>query len=94
MNKIQFQWDKNKAVENLKKHGVSFQEAETVFYDENAVEFYGDKHSEWEDRFLLLGVSATLRLLLICHCFKENDAVVRIISARKATAQEAKFYKR
>jgi uncharacterized DUF497 family protein len=74
--------------------GVSFQEAETVFYDENAVEFYDDKHSEWEDRFLLLGVSANLRLLLICHCFKENDAVVRIISARKATAQEAIFYER
>ena len=62
--------------------------------DENAVEFYDDKHSEWEDRFLLLGVSANLRLLLICHCFKENDAVVRIISARMATAQEANFYKR
>lgn len=60
MNKIHFQWDKNKAVENLKKHGVSFQEAETVFYDENAVEFYDDKHSEWEDRFLQVGVSVTL----------------------------------
>jgi hypothetical protein len=94
MEKIRFQWDKNKATENLKKHGVSFQEAETVFYDDNAVEFYDDKHSEWEDRFLLLGMSAKLRLLLICHCFMENDAVIRIISARKATAQEAKFYTR
>ena len=94
MVKIQFQWDEKKAAENIRKNGVSFQEAETVFYDENAVEFYDDKHSEWEDRFLLLGVSANLRLLLICHCFKENDAVIRIISARKATAQEAKYYKR
>ena len=94
MKNVQFQWDKNKASENLKKHGVSFQEAETVFYDENAVEFYDDKHSQWEDRFLLLGLSANVRLLLICHCFKKNEAVVRIISARKATGQEAKFYKR
>ncbi len=94
MGHIQFQWDKNKAAENLKKHGVSFQEAETVFFDEKAVEFYDDRHSEWEDRFLLLGLSANVRLLLICHCFKENDSVVRIISARKATAREAKFYKR
>jgi uncharacterized DUF497 family protein len=94
MRKLQFQWDENKAAENFKKHGISFQEAESVFYDEKAVEFYDDQHSAWEDRFLLLGLSANLRLLLVCHCFKENDSIIRIISARKATRNEAKFYQR
>jgi uncharacterized DUF497 family protein len=94
MRKLQFQWDENKAAENFKKHGISFQEAESVFYDEKAVEFYDDQHSAWEDRFLLLGLSANLRLLLVCRCFKENDSIIRIISARKATRNEAKFYQR
>jgi len=93
MKRLQFQWDTKKAEENIKKHGVSFEEAKTVFFDEHAVEFYDDQHSEWEDRFLLLGVSEKLRLLLICHCFKEDDSGIRIISARKATKNEATFYK-
>jgi uncharacterized DUF497 family protein len=83
-----------KAEENLRKHGVSFDEAQSVFYDEYATEFYDDTHSEWEDRFLLLGLSSHLRLVMVCHCYRENDSVIRIISARKATTNEAKFYRR
>ena len=64
----------------------------TVFYDEYAVEFYDDEHSEWEDRFLLLGLSSRLRLLLICHSYREEESIIRIISARKAIKTEAKHY--
>ena len=92
MKQLRFEWDENKARFNLKKHGVSFEEAETVFYDENAIEFYDDEHSEWEDRFLLLGISHRMRLLLICHVYREAKGVIRIISARKATKNEAKYY--
>ncbi len=92
MKQLRFEWDENKARSNLKKHGVSFEEAETVFYDENAIEFYDDEHSEWEDRFLLLGISHRMRLLLICHVYREKNGVIRIISARKATKNEAKHY--
>jgi uncharacterized DUF497 family protein len=91
---VRFEWDSVKAKENLKNHGVSFGEAQTVFYDDYATEFYDDTHSEWEDGFLLLGLSSHLRLVMVCHCYRESDSVIRIISARKATANEAKFYRR
>ena len=78
----------------MEKHGVSFEEARSVFYDEHAVEFYDDEHSEWEDRFLLLGLSSRLRLLLICHCYREAEGVIRIVSARKATPSESEHYRR
>jgi len=91
---LRFTWDPAKAEANLRKHDVSFAEAQTVFYDENAVEFYDDEHSEWEDRFLLLGISSKLRLLIICHCYRADDGVIRLISARKATRQEATYYQR
>jgi hypothetical protein len=94
MTEIRFDWEPAKAEENLRKHGVSFDEAQTVFYDEYATEFYDDTHSEWEDRFLLLGLGSHLRLVMVCHCYRENDSVIRIISARKATTNEAKFYRR
>ena len=68
-----------------KKHQISFMEASSVFYDELAIEFYDDKHSEWEDRFLLLGLSSNLNLLIICHCYRETKNTIRLISARKAT---------
>ena len=71
---------------------ISFQEASTVFYDEMAVEFYDDEHSEWEDRFLLLGLSNKLNLLIVCHCHRESEGIIRIISARKATKKESQFY--
>jgi uncharacterized DUF497 family protein len=94
MSEIKFAWDATKAAENIKNHGVSFEEAQTVFYDNFATEFYDDKHSEWEDRFLLLGLSANLRLVMVCHCYREGESVIRIISARKATAKESKYYRR
>ena len=92
MTTLRFEWDEAKNQENRRKHGVSFEEARTVFYDENAIEFYDDEHSEWEDRFLLLGVSSRLRVLMVCHCLRERGDVIRIVSARKATATEQKHY--
>jgi hypothetical protein len=92
MKAIRFEWDPDKAKRNVEKHGVSFEEAESVFYDEQAIQFYDDDHSESEDRFLMLGLSALLKLLLVCHCFREKDSVIRIISARKATEAEARHY--
>ena len=94
MKALRFEWDSNKANQNLEKHGISFEEAISVFYDERAVEFYDDEHSEWENRFLMLGLSARFRLLLVCHCIKKDEQVIRIISARKATKNEAKYYRR
>ena len=89
---MEFDWDPAKAKRNLKNHGVSFNEAKTVFYDDFARQFYDEGHSEEEDRFLLLGVSNTSRILLICHCELESKDVIRIISARKATAKECQLY--
>jgi len=89
---INFEWDHAKASANLKKHGVSFEEAQTVFYDEFAVQFFDDEHSGNEERFLLLGMSAGAQLLLVCHCERDSGQVIRIISARKATKRESTFY--
>jgi uncharacterized DUF497 family protein len=89
---IAFEWDSAKAATNLRKHGISFDEARSVFYDEFAVQFFDDEHSESDERFLLLGMSAVARLLLVCHCEREADNVIRIISARKATKRESAFY--
>ena len=90
---IQFDWDAAKAATNLKKHGVSFEEAQSVFYDEFAVQFFDEENSIEEDRFLLLGMSSGARLLLVCHCERESGNTIRIISARKATKREGTFYK-
>ena len=89
---IRFEWDSAKAAANTKKHGVSFEEAMSVFYDEFAVQFFDDDHSSTEERFLLLGMSTGARLLLVCHCEREAGDVIRIISARKATKRESAFY--
>jgi uncharacterized DUF497 family protein len=89
---IQFEWDQPKAAANLRKHGVSFEEAQSVFYDEFATQFYDDEHSAEEERFLLLGMSDTARVLLVCHCEREAGDLIRIISARKATKRESAFY--
>lgn len=89
---MRFAWDSAKAVENLHKHGVSFEEASTVFGDGNARLKHDPDHSLEEDRFLLLGFSAKLRLLIVCHAYRENDEVIRIISARKATPNERGQY--
>lgn len=89
---IRFEWDQAKARANLRKHGVSFEEAQSVFYDEFAIQFYDDGHSAEEERFLLLGLSDTARLLLVCHCEHAAGDRIRIISARRATKRESAFY--
>ncbi len=89
---IKFDWDSAKAKRNFKNHGVSFEEAKSVFYDDYARQFYDEGHSDDEDRFLLLGISNTSRILLICHCELASKDIIRIISARKATAKERKLY--
>lgn len=92
MNELRFEWDEGKNRENQRKHGVSFEEARSVFFDQQAVEFYDDEHTETEDRFLLLGVSARLRILMVCHCLRHGGDKIRIISARKATKNEQREY--
>ncbi|MBD2196869.1 MULTISPECIES: BrnT family toxin [Calothrix] len=92
MSQLRFEWDERKAKSNEQKHGVSFEEAETVFYDENARLIYDPEHSIEEDRYILLGMSDSLRLLLVCHLYRESEEVIRIISARKATKQESQQY--
>ena len=89
---IRFEWDSAKAAANVRKHAVSFEEAQSVFYDEFAIQFFDDEHSMGEGRFLLLGMSTTARLLLVCHCEREAGDIIRIISARKATPRESAFY--
>jgi hypothetical protein len=91
---IKFEWDKKKESTNIKKHGISFEEASSVFYDDFAVQFYDDSHSELEeDRFLMLGMSNKAKMLMICYCERLSGNVLRIISARKATKNEQKFYR-
>jgi uncharacterized protein len=94
MPDIEFSWNTKKAEINLKKHKVSFDEAVTVFYDEFATEYFDDTHSDDEDRFLMLGLSSKLRILIVCHCLRDSNNMIRIISARKATKNESKYYRR
>lgn len=89
---IAFEWDEAKSQANLKKHGVSFEEAKSVFFDEYAVQFYDDGHSSEEDRFIMLGMSNQSRILVVCHCERSEGKVIRIISARKATKKESGYY--
>ena len=91
---MRFDWDPDKAAKNLEKHGVSFEEAKTVFYDDRAVLFDDSNHSQDEDRFLILGISQNLRLLIVSHCLREEGEIIRIISARKATTKEARHYEK
>ena len=91
---MEFVWDDQKAEDNQKKHRVSFEEAQTVFYDPEARLIYDPDHSQDEDRFILLGLSSALRILIVCHCYRENDQVIRIISARKANRNEQRQYTR
>ena len=92
MSTLRFEWDEQKAIANAKKHGVSFDEARAVFVDERARLIDDPDHSEDEDRFILLGLSSALRMLIVCHCYRSQGNVIRIISARKATTKESKFY--
>ena len=89
---IKFEWHSGKAATNLKKHQVSFVEAQTVFYDDFAVQFFDEEHSGEEERFIMLGMSVHSRLLIVCHCERGGGEIIRIISARKATKRESAFY--
>jgi hypothetical protein len=94
MKEIVFEWNPEKEILNQKKHGISFKEAETVFYDPNALMISDPEHSAEEDRFVILGHSFRLRLLIVCHCYRQKDEVIRIISARKASKKETEQYRR
>ena len=89
---IKFEWDPRKDSANQRKHGVSFEEAQSVFFDENAVQFYDEHHADQEDRFIMLGLSIRSGILVVCHCERESGNVIRIVSARKATKSEGKYY--
>jgi len=92
MSEFAFDWNSRKATENKRKHGITFDEAKSAFLDENARLIPDPEHSEGEERFILLGLSIQLRLLLVCHCYRKGDEVIRIISARKADRSERKQY--
>src|ERR1700722_2790432 len=94
MREIRFEWDPRKSRANKAKHGVSFEEARTAFLDENARIIPGEEHSVEEDRFILLGLSVELKLLVVCHSYRESDFLIRIISARRAATSERREYAR
>jgi len=92
MTTLRFEWEPRKATANVKKHGITFEEAKSVFYDDHAKLLDDPDHSDEEERFVLLGLSHTLRVLLVCHCYRSEGNIIRIISARKATTKESKDY--
>ena len=92
MSEIFFEWDSSKAASNAEKHGVSFEEARTVFYDEHALVMPDPDHSSTEDRFVIMGLSSTLRILVVVHCFRKGGSSIRVISARRAGTKEQKPY--
>lgn len=92
MKNLIFEWNDAKNETNKKKHRVSFEEAQTVFFDESALQFDDPDHSIDEERFLFLGFSQKLQVLVVCHCYRSGDSIIRIISARKATKKEQKVY--
>ena len=92
MNNLKFEWDNNKASINKQKHGITFEEASTIFSDENAILFDDPEHSEVEERFLMIGISEQTNMLIVSHCYRGEDDIIRIISARKATKKETKQY--
>jgi len=89
---MDFDWDKDKAKANVGKHRVTFNDAMTAFGDANAIIKDDDEHSLDEERFILLGISKESHLLMVCHCYRDNDNVIRIISARKANRHEENEY--
>ncbi len=92
MAELRFEWDSAKDAANKRKHRISFEEAVTVFEDEHALLLEDEEHSEEEERFVLLGLSAASRILIVCHCYRESDEIIRIISARKADRLERREY--
>jgi len=89
---MKFDWHPDKNKSNIKKHGVNFEEAETVFQDEMALELFDDEHSEDEDRYIIIGISSKTRELMVCHCYRNGGDIIRIISARRATKNEIALY--
>ena len=89
---IKFEWDDSKNKTNIKKHGISFEEASSVFYDEDALIISDESHSQKEERFIMIGFSYKFNILVACHCYRQNESIIRIISARKATKNERKEY--
>lgn len=89
---LRFSWDDRKNKTNQKKHGISFEEAQTIFFDEDAIEYYDPDHSEEEDRFLMLGLSYRVRVLVVSYCLRREGAEIRIIASRKATKKEQEIY--
>jgi uncharacterized DUF497 family protein len=89
---LKFEWDENKNSTNKTKHNISFEEAKTVFYDIDAMQYYDPEHSTFEHRYILLGMSSQLKTLVVCHCLKEQDTLIRIISARAANKKEQQAY--
>ena len=94
MGSISFSWDDRKNNINTKKHRVTFEEAQTVFFDDNAIEFFYPDHSKFEDRFLMVGLRCRSRILVVSYCFRKDNTEIRIISSRKATKNEQKVYNR
>lgn len=92
MDALRFEWDANKNAANIRKHRISFEEAESVFSDDAALLLGDSEHSEHESRFVLLGMSRTVHILVVCHCYRLDDDIIRIISARKATRTETHQY--
>jgi uncharacterized DUF497 family protein len=92
MSHMRFEWDERKSRSNLRKHGISFEEAQTTFLDDNARVLSDPDHSADEERFVLLGLSIAARVLVVCHCYRQRDEVIRIVSARKADRDEVKQY--
>jgi uncharacterized protein len=92
MGHIRFEWDKKKDEQNQKKHKIGFEDAKTVFYDPAALLIHDPYHSEDEERFIIMGMSQSLKILVVCHCYRSNEEIIRIISARKAEKGEIKQY--
>jgi len=92
MSLLRFEWEEKKNAANRRKHGVSFEEARTAFLDDNARVIPDPDHSEGEDRFVLIGLSISLRVLIVCHCYRQTEEIVRIISARRADQNEIRQY--
>jgi uncharacterized DUF497 family protein len=90
---LELDWDERKNASNKRKHGVSFEEAQTVFVDDEALLLADDEHSDAEDRFVLLGLSSMLQVLIVCHCYRQDGDIIRIVSARKADARERTQYR-
>lgn len=89
---MRFAWDENKNEINKKKHGISFETAQEVFYDDNAILFDDPDHSIGEERFLIIGMTKSLKVCIVSHCYRDSDNIIRLISAREATKHERKVY--